>query len=148
MMCLGIPGEVLEIRDEQGLKVGKVQFGGITRDVCLACIPDIALGEFVLVHVGFAISKVDKEEAARAYAEAGREDLAGAERTEAELISTYLPEQLSEAELQTIVEQAIRDSGAESMQDMGKVMKQAMAIVDGRADGATVSELVRASLQG
>ncbi|HEY4886457.1 MAG TPA: HypC/HybG/HupF family hydrogenase formation chaperone [Myxococcales bacterium] len=67
-MCLGIPGEVLEIRDEQGLKVGKVQFGGITRDVCLACIPDIALGEFVLVHVGFAISKVDKEEAARAYA--------------------------------------------------------------------------------
>jgi len=68
MMCLGIPGEVLEIRDEQGLKVGKVQFGGITRDVCLACIPDIALGEFVLVHVGFAISKVDKEEAARAYA--------------------------------------------------------------------------------
>ncbi len=68
MMCLGIPGEVLEIRDEQGLKVGKVQFGGITRDVCLACIPDIALGEFVLVHVGFAISKVDREEAARAYA--------------------------------------------------------------------------------
>jgi hydrogenase expression/formation protein HypC len=67
-MCLGIPGEVLEIRDEQGLKVGKVQFGGITREVCLACIPDIALGEFVLVHVGFAISKVDKEEAARAYA--------------------------------------------------------------------------------
>jgi hydrogenase expression/formation protein HypC len=68
MMCLGIPGEVLEIRDEQGLKVGKVQFGGITREVCLACIPDVALGEFVLVHVGFAISKVDKEEAARAYA--------------------------------------------------------------------------------
>ena len=67
-MCLGIPGEVLEIRDEQGLKVGKVQFGGITRDVCLACIPDIALGEFVLVHVGFAISKLDREEAARAYA--------------------------------------------------------------------------------
>lgn len=87
-------------------------------------------------------------EAARAYAEAGREDLAGAERTEAELISNYLPEQLSEAELQTIVEQAIRDSGAESMQDMGKAMKQAMAIVNGRADGATVSELVRASLQG
>jgi len=67
-MCLGIPGEVLEIRDEQGLKVGNVQFGGITRDVCLACIPDIALGEFVLVHVGFAISKLDREEAARAYA--------------------------------------------------------------------------------
>jgi hydrogenase expression/formation protein HypC len=67
-MCLGIPGEVLDIREEGGLKVGKVRFGGINRDVCLDCIPDIALGEFVLVHVGFAISKVDPIEAARAYA--------------------------------------------------------------------------------
>lgn len=66
-MCLGIPGEVLDIRDEGGLKVGKVRFGGIHRDVCLDCIPDIALGEFVLVHVGFAISKVDPREAAHAY---------------------------------------------------------------------------------
>lgn len=67
-MCLGIPGEVLEIRLDHGLKVGKVAFGGITRDVCLDCIPEIEKGEFVLVHVGFAISKVDKDEAARAYA--------------------------------------------------------------------------------
>ena len=67
-MCLGIPGEVLEIRQDQGLKVGKVRFGGITREVCLECIPEIATGEFVLVHVGFAISKVDPQEAARAYA--------------------------------------------------------------------------------
>lgn len=67
-MCLGIPGEVLDIREEGGLKIGKVRFGGIHRDVCLDCIPDIALGEFVLVHVGFAISKLDPTEAARAYA--------------------------------------------------------------------------------
>ena len=67
-MCLGIPGEVLDIRLADGLKVGKVRFGGITRDVCLDCIPEIATGEFVLVHVGFAISKVDPHEAARAYA--------------------------------------------------------------------------------
>jgi hydrogenase expression/formation protein HypC len=67
-MCLGIPGEIREIREDQGLRVGKVQFGGITRDVCLECIPDAALGDFVLVHVGFAISKVDAQEAARAYA--------------------------------------------------------------------------------
>jgi hydrogenase expression/formation protein HypC len=67
-MCLGIPGEIREIRQDQGLRVGKVQFGGITRDVCLDCIPDAALGDFVLVHVGFAISKVDPKEAARAYA--------------------------------------------------------------------------------
>ena len=87
-------------------------------------------------------------EAARAYSEAGREDLAPRERAEAELIGAYLPAQLSEAELQAIVDQAVRDSGAESMKDMGRVMKQAMAAVDGRADGQVVSGLVRASLQG
>jgi uncharacterized protein YqeY len=87
-------------------------------------------------------------EAARAYGEAGREDLAGPERSEAALISEYLPAQLSESELKTIVEQAVRDSGAESMKDMGRVMKQAMAAVDGRADGEVVSGLVRSSLQG
>ena len=87
-------------------------------------------------------------EASRAYGEAGREDLAGPERAEAELISSYLPTQLSEAELKAIVDQAVRDSGAESMKDMGRVMKQAMAAVEGRADGEVVSGLVRSSLQG
>jgi uncharacterized protein YqeY len=85
-------------------------------------------------------------EAAKAYGEAGRDDLAHGEQAEAELISEYLPAQLSESELKEIVEQALRDSGAESMKDMGKVMKRAMAAVDGRADGETVSGLVRASL--
>jgi uncharacterized protein YqeY len=87
-------------------------------------------------------------EAAKAYGEAGREDLAGGERAEAELISGYLPAELSEAELRAIVEQSVRESGAESIKDMGKVMKHAMAAVDGRADGNVVSGLVRASLQG
>ena len=87
-------------------------------------------------------------EAARAYGEAGRDDLAGGERAEAELISGYLPAELSEAELKAIVEQSVRESGAESIKDMGKVMKHAMAAVDGRADGKVVSGLVRASLQG
>ena len=87
-------------------------------------------------------------EAARAYREAGREDLAAGEEAEGELISSYLPAQLSDAELKAIVEQAVRDSGAESAKDMGKVMKQAMAAVDGRADGKLVSGLVRASLDG
>lgn len=67
-MCLGIPGEILAMREDDGLKVGQVRFGGITREVCLDCIPDLALGDYVLVHVGFAISKVDPAEAARAYA--------------------------------------------------------------------------------
>ena len=53
--------------EDSGLSVGKVKFGGITREVCLACIPDAEVGEFVLVHVGFAIAKVDRAEAERAY---------------------------------------------------------------------------------
>ena len=87
-------------------------------------------------------------EAARAYREAGREDLAGGEEAEGELIGGYLPAELSDAELATIVEQAVRDSGASSAKDMGTAMKQAMAAVDGRADGKRVSALVRAALQG
>jgi uncharacterized protein len=87
-------------------------------------------------------------EAARAYRDAGRDDLAAGEEAEAELISSYLPAELSEDELRSIVEQAVRDSGAQSAKDMGKVMKQAMVAVDGRADGSRVSGLVRASLGG
>jgi uncharacterized protein len=87
-------------------------------------------------------------EAARAYREAGREDLAGGEEAEGELISAYLPAELSEPELKAIVEQAVRESGAESAKDMGRVMQRAMASVDGRADGKRVSSLVRASLGG
>jgi uncharacterized protein len=87
-------------------------------------------------------------EAADAYGEAGRHDLATGERSEAELIGAYLPAELSDAELQAIVERAVRDSGAQSVKDMGQAMKQAIAAVDGRADGKRVSGLVRASLQG
>jgi uncharacterized protein YqeY len=87
-------------------------------------------------------------EAARAYREAGRDDLAGGEESEGELIGGYLPAELSDEELATIVEQAVRDSGAQSVKDLGQAMKQAMAAVDGRADGKRVSGLVRASLQG
>jgi uncharacterized protein YqeY len=87
-------------------------------------------------------------EAASAYGEAGRDDLASTERAEAELISGYLPAELSEEELKAVVERAVRESGAESIKDMGRVMKHAMAAVEGRADGKVVSGLVRASLQG
>jgi uncharacterized protein YqeY len=87
-------------------------------------------------------------EAADAYREAGREDLAAGEQFEARLIGAYLPAELSEEDLRTIVERAVRESGAESAKDMGIAMKTAMAAVDGRADGKRVSGLVRASLQG
>jgi uncharacterized protein len=87
-------------------------------------------------------------EAAKAYRDGGREDLAAGEEVEGELIGTYLPAELSDADLEAIVAQAVRDSGAQTAKDMGQAMKQAMAVVDGRADGKRVSGLVRASLQG
>jgi uncharacterized protein len=87
-------------------------------------------------------------EAAQAYREAGRDELAGGEEAEARLIAGYLPAELSDGELQEIVRDAVRGSGAESVRDMGRAMGAAMAAVDGRADGKRVSALVRASLGG
>ena len=66
-MCLGIPGELVEVHEEQDLRIGRVRFAGITREVCLQYVPDAAPGDYVLVHVGFAISKIDRDEAERAY---------------------------------------------------------------------------------
>ena len=67
-MCLGIPGRVLDTRDDRGLLMGTVDFGGVKREVCLAYVAsEVGVGDFVVVHVGFAISKVDEEEAARTY---------------------------------------------------------------------------------
>ncbi len=66
-MCLAIPGKVLEEFDRRGMRMAKVQFGGITREACLEYLPDTKAGEYVMVHVGFAISRVDAEEAARTY---------------------------------------------------------------------------------
>jgi hypothetical protein len=86
-------------------------------------------------------------EAARAFREGAREDLASGEEAEADLIGGYLPAELSDEQLGEIVSQAVADSGAQSVKDMGQAMKSAMAAVDGRADGKRVSELVRAALQ-
>jgi len=66
-MCLGIPGEVMKIEEVDGVRVGQVSFAGALRDVCLACVPETVVGDYVLVHVGFAISRLDPEEAARTY---------------------------------------------------------------------------------
>lgn len=82
-MCLGIPGKVVEVRTDAELVMGKVDFGGVAREVCLAYVPDVKVGEYVIVHVGFALSKLDAEEARRTYellAElAAAEDRASAE---------------------------------------------------------------------
>jgi hydrogenase expression/formation protein HypC len=67
LMCLGIPGEIIELREEKGLRFARVRFGGITRSVCLEYVPEAVVGDFVVVHVGFAISTIDAEEARRTY---------------------------------------------------------------------------------
>jgi hydrogenase expression/formation protein HypC len=67
-MCLAIPGKVIEIeRTPEGVRMAKANFGGIVKRVCLEYTPEIVPGDYVLVHVGFALSKVDEEEAARTY---------------------------------------------------------------------------------
>jgi hydrogenase expression/formation protein HypC len=67
-MCLGIPGRILDMRDDRGLLVGTVDFGGVRRDVCLAYVaPEVAVGDYVVVHVGFAITRVDEAEAKRTF---------------------------------------------------------------------------------
>jgi uncharacterized protein len=85
-------------------------------------------------------------EAAQAYADAGREDLAEGERREAAIIEEYMPEQLSDEELHAIVGDAVAESGASSPQDMGRVMSLVMPQVQGRADGKRVSAVVREKL--
>jgi hydrogenase expression/formation protein HypC len=67
IMCLAIPGKVLEEFEQRGMRMAKVQFGGIVREASLDYVPNAKVGDYVLVHVGFAISIVDAEEAARTY---------------------------------------------------------------------------------
>lgn len=67
-MCLGIPGRILDTRDDRGLLMGTVDFSGVRREVCLAYVADqVRQGDYVVVHVGFAISKVDEDEARRTF---------------------------------------------------------------------------------
>jgi hydrogenase expression/formation protein HypC len=67
-MCLAIPGKLLEVtEDGHGVRMGRANFGGIIKQVCLEYTPEVRAGDYVLVHVGFALSKVDEEEAARTY---------------------------------------------------------------------------------
>ncbi len=65
-MCLAIPGEVIATLERDGVRYADVRFGGVTRQVCLYALPDVRVGEFVLVHVGFAIAKIDRASAERA----------------------------------------------------------------------------------
>ena len=87
-----------------------------------------------------------RQEAARAFRDGGRDDLANAEDAESELIEAYLPAELSDDELAAMVDDAVASTGASSPKDMGAVMKAVMAQVAGRADGRRVSERVKERL--
>jgi hydrogenase expression/formation protein HypC len=68
-MCLGVPGKVIAIEPNPlGMTMGKVSFAGVIKSVCLAYVPEIQVGDYVVVHVGFAISKVDEQEATKVFA--------------------------------------------------------------------------------
>lgn len=63
-MCLGVPGKVLSIEPNSiGMTMGKVSFGGVAKEVCLAYVPEAAVGDYVIVHAGFALNKLDEDEA-------------------------------------------------------------------------------------
>jgi len=66
-MCLAIPGKVIETLQSEGMKMGRVSFAGMIKQVCLEYTPDAAPGDYVLVHVGFALSRINQEEAERTY---------------------------------------------------------------------------------
>jgi len=66
-VCLAIPGKIVSSDMSNGIRVGRVQFGGIVRETCLDFVPEASVGDYVIVHVGFAISRVDREEAERSY---------------------------------------------------------------------------------
>lgn len=62
-MCLGVPGKIIEIYEANGLSMGKIDFGGVLREACLTYVPEAKVGDYVLVHVGFALNVISEAEA-------------------------------------------------------------------------------------
>ncbi len=62
-MCLAVPGKIVEIYESNGLLMGKIDFGGVVREACLAYVPEAKVGDYTIIHVGFALNLVDEKEA-------------------------------------------------------------------------------------
>lgn len=62
-MCLGIPAKVLELYETNGIQMGKVDFGGVIKEICMAYVPEVKVGDYTLIHVGFALNIIDEQEA-------------------------------------------------------------------------------------
>jgi uncharacterized protein YqeY len=127
------------------MKAGDRERAGALRLIVDSLQKDAKLGDGDEVAV-LQRERKKRVEAADAYADAGREEQAGAERFEAGLIETYLPQQLSDAELAELVDAAVSETGASEQKQMGQVMSTLMPKVGGRADGKRVSAAVRERL--
>jgi hydrogenase expression/formation protein HypC len=62
-MCLGVPGKIVDIYEANGLLMGKIDFGGVTREACLTYVPEASIGDYTVIHVGFALHLISEEEA-------------------------------------------------------------------------------------
>lgn len=137
--------EQIQSDTRAAMKAGEKERVGTLRMVASAIQQDAKLGDDDAVAV-LQRERKKRLEAADAFAEGGRDEQAAAERMEAELIEGYLPAQLSDAELEKLVADAVEQTGAASMQEMGQVMGVVMPKVKGRADGKRVSAAVRERL--
>jgi len=109
--------------------------------------PEAKLSEEDVTNVVAAYAK-QRRDSIESYEQGGREDLAAAERAELEILTDYLPQQMSEDEIAAIVDAAVEESGASAPKDMGAVMKLVMPQVKGRADGKIVNRIVQNRLKG
>lgn len=129
----------------EAMKAGEKERVAALRLLASAVQQDAKLGEDDAVAV-LQRERKKRLEAAEAYAGGGREEQAAAERAEAELIEAYLPAQIADEELEALVADAVEESGADSVQEIGRVMGIVMPKVKGRADGNRVSAMVRERL--
>lgn len=139
--------EQIQADTRTAMKEGARERVTMLRMVTSSLQQDAKLGD------GDAVAVLQRErkkrlEASEAYADAGRTEQAAAEQAEAELISGYLPEQISDDELEGLVAEAIESTGASTPKDMGRVIGVVMPQVKGRADGKRVSTAVRETLVG
>jgi uncharacterized protein YqeY len=139
--------ERVQADTREAMKAGERDRVGALRMLASALQQDAKLGDDDAVAVLHRERK-RRLEAAEAFRKGGSEDRAAAEESEAALIETYLPAQLSEQELEELVAGAIEESGAAGPKEMGKVMSVLMPRVRGRADGKRVSAIARQRLQG
>lgn len=137
--------ERVQADTRDAMKAGERDRVNVLRMLASSLQQDAKLGDDDAIAV-LQRERKKRVEAAEAYAEAGREEQAAAERAEAEVIDAYLPEQISDEELRALIDEAIERTGASSQRDMGKVIGPVMGQVKGRADGKRVSTAVRERL--